>query len=565
MGTSNWQNIPYVVDVVMKIEPRRVLDVGVGFGRWGMVLREFGEVWFGRIHPEAWEMRIEGIEAFPDNVTPYHPHFYDEIHRGDASEIMEKLDGGWDLVVFGDVLEHFDKAEGKRLLGLALAEAGYVLVNLPLGEHWEQGEVYGNPYEAHLSHWDEEDFAAWPLVRKELFDDYVGRPFGVLVLSRDDPKGLAGSLFSEDARAEWEAAHGPPTLARRARRLAGRAVRKAKAVAADRRRAGGPGIDLDRDVLAAAAGGALAVAPAGWLGVGASTRHLFDHVLPMPGELPDPWQVAGELADAGVEHLVLSGVTPDLLAVARSLRAARPGARVDVLWHGNYLQAREDYAWDMLQAALEAARDGLVHTVGVVKAGMEQWLAGLGVRSALVLNYVSEIPIAPSTPDPDGPHFGLWAAAEGYRKLPYAMLAAASMIEGAVVYSTGLSARAQSFAEVAGLDFRSEGLMAPEELPERIRRTHLTLYVTQSESAPMLPLESLAAGVPCLIGPVSHYFEGAFDLHSRLVVPYPDRADVIAEHIREALDERDGIVAAYRGWAPGYNERARESVRRFLA
>ncbi len=565
MGTSNWQNIPYVVDVLMKIEPRRVLDVGVGFGRWGMVLREFGEVWFGRIHPESWELRIEGIEAFPANVTPYHPHFYDEIHQGDASEIMEKLDGGWDLVLFGDVLEHFEKAEGRRLLGLALAEADYVIVNLPLGEHWEQGEAYGNPYEAHLSHWDEADFEGWPVVRQRLFDDYVGRPFGVFVLSSEDPRGLARSLFSEDARAEWEAAHGPPSVARRARSLAGRAVRKARAVAAERRQARAREADLDGAVLEAAAGGALAVAPEGWLGVGASTRRLFDHTLVLPGELRDPWQVAGDLADAGVDHLVLSGVTTDLLAVARSLRAARPGARVDVLWHGNYLQAREDYAWDMLQAVLAAARDGLVHTVGVVKAGMEQWLAGRGVRAALVLNYVPDIPAGPSTPDPGGPHLGIWVAAEGYRKLPYAMLAAASMIDGAVVHATGLSPRAQSFAEVAGLDFEPERLQAPEELPARIRRTHLTLYVTQSESAPMLPLESLAAGVPCLVGPVSHYFEDDPDLHSRLVVPYPDRADVIADHIRVALDQRAEIVAGYRAWAPAYNERARESVRRFLS
>jgi hypothetical protein len=80
----------------------------------------------------------------------------------------------------------------------------------------------------------------------------------------------------------------------------------------------------------------------------------------------------------------------------------------------------------------------------------------------------------------------------------------------------------------------------------------------------MLPLESLSVGTPAVIGPTSHLFEDEAYLHERLVVPYPDRADVIARHIRRALDERAEIVARYAQYAPSYNARARESVRDFL-
>ena len=45
MGTSNWQNIPWCEQSIMQIEPERVHDIGVGFGRWRMILREFGDVW----------------------------------------------------------------------------------------------------------------------------------------------------------------------------------------------------------------------------------------------------------------------------------------------------------------------------------------------------------------------------------------------------------------------------------------------------------------------------------------------------------------------------------------
>ncbi len=160
----------------------------------------------------------------------------------------------------------------------------------------------------------------------------------------------------------------------------------------------------------------------------------------------------------------------------------------------------------------------------------------------------------------------MWLPAEGYRKLPYAMLAAAGMVDGAIVHASGLSARAVEFAELSGLDTAHlETRVLPEgELRERMGRTHVSLYVTQSECAPMLPFESMAAGVPCLIGPTSHLFEDDPELAERLVVPYPDRAEVIAGYVRDALAAREEIVAAYRRYAPGYAERARASVKAFL-
>ena len=81
----------------------------------------------------------------------------------------------------------------------------------------------------------------------------------------------------------------------------------------------------------------------------------------------------------------------------------------------------------------------------------------------------------------------------------------------------------------------------------------------------MLPLESLAKGVPCLLGPNSHLFEDDATLRDFLVVDYHERADVIARDMQRVLEARSEVVEAYRRWAPGYEERARQSVRDFLA
>ena len=196
MGTSNWQQIPFCVEVLMKISPSSVLDIGVGFGRWGIITREFCDVWASRVFKEDWKVRVEGIEAFPRNVAAYHASFYDKIHIGDAVDLLPTLPGPWSVVIFGDVLEHFTKEKAVELLTIALNRSDYVLVNIPIGHGWEQGEAYGNKYERHLSEWWPDEFKAFNLVLYTMLKNYSGQPHGSFVLSRNDPRNLRAGLFT---------------------------------------------------------------------------------------------------------------------------------------------------------------------------------------------------------------------------------------------------------------------------------------------------------------------------------------------------------------------------------
>ena len=195
-GTSSWHNIGYCVDVMMKIDPGSVLDVGVGFGRWGMLVREFCEVWRGRYFSDQWTVRVDGIEAFEKNVCEYHRHFYNQIFVGDAAEFLTPDRCRYDLIILGDVLEHFERGAAQELLDRCIAGARYVMANIPLGAAYEQGEMYGNVYERHRSVWHVSDFQRRELRHYRLFRNYIERPYGVFVLSREDPKAVALGLFS---------------------------------------------------------------------------------------------------------------------------------------------------------------------------------------------------------------------------------------------------------------------------------------------------------------------------------------------------------------------------------
>jgi hypothetical protein len=181
VGTSNWQNISYCVGLLRRIRPSSLLDVGTGFGRWGVLSREFLDVWEGREARELWRARIEGIEAFEGCLTPVHAYVYDSVHVGDAVELLPGL-GNYDVVYLGDVVEHQAKDRGWLLLDLACRHAERAaVVTIPIGEGWDQGmSDDGNPHHPHRSVWTLDDFDRYPDARREVFSDYLGRQYLVL-------------------------------------------------------------------------------------------------------------------------------------------------------------------------------------------------------------------------------------------------------------------------------------------------------------------------------------------------------------------------------------------------
>ena len=184
MGTSNWQNISYVIDIIKAINPYRILDFGMGFGRWGILAREFLEVWGDENYSGTWKRQIDGVEVFPDYIKPYHQHFYSNIYIEEGYEWIQKCSFGYDLVIFGDVIEHFEKSRGLELIEKALTISQYILINIPLGEYWKQSKKNKNKFEEHKSVWSSSDFNQYKHKVMKYFRDNTGRKFCVALISK---------------------------------------------------------------------------------------------------------------------------------------------------------------------------------------------------------------------------------------------------------------------------------------------------------------------------------------------------------------------------------------------
>jgi len=140
----------------------------------------------GNSKPE-WKINIDGLEIFPAYIKEYHNYFYNNIIIADALAYIPKIDENYDLIIFGDVIEHFEKRQGIELINTALSKSKYILINIPLGDNWEQSGNE-NPYEEHKSIWTISDFKTYPYKIIKVFDDNIFRKYAVLLISNSEIK-----------------------------------------------------------------------------------------------------------------------------------------------------------------------------------------------------------------------------------------------------------------------------------------------------------------------------------------------------------------------------------------
>jgi hypothetical protein len=182
MPLSIWQGMEDCLQAITERRPRAVLDAGIGFGLWGHLLRQYLDVWSGRIHPEQWTTRIDGIEIAESRVQAHARYLYSNVYIGDIRELVPARAEAqrYDVILFGDVLEHLPKNDALALLEASLRLAGsLVVVRIPMGEGWRREGR--EPPDHHRSQWSPDDFMDYPATLR--LYDYIGNPYALVTIA----------------------------------------------------------------------------------------------------------------------------------------------------------------------------------------------------------------------------------------------------------------------------------------------------------------------------------------------------------------------------------------------
>lgn len=138
---------------------RTVLDIGAGAGKWGRLLGGVAE-------------RIDAVEVWRGYVERYSlPELYRHVFLVDMRDfVIPPMP--YDVVIFGDVLEHVPRAASIAVVERFRASGSRLFLTVPISL-CPQGAVNGNPHEAHVDQWTHDELLAqgWLPLHRGLNDD----------------------------------------------------------------------------------------------------------------------------------------------------------------------------------------------------------------------------------------------------------------------------------------------------------------------------------------------------------------------------------------------------------
>lgn len=312
-----------------------------------------------------------------------------------------------------------------------------------------------------------------------------------------------------------------------------------------------------------------------WKGVTAATLNLFPCALPVPlsaAQHPDDLDEAAieAIAEAIVawpfRTIVFSGGDTAFFRLFEECRRRRPALDFRLLWHSSYMQMGELHDWNLLLPWLAAAQTRRLTRFGVVKPGMDCFLAAQDVEAVFVQNAV---PFQRSTTVPAArPDVaGIWlSGSSDYRKPVVPSLLAMAGIPGLRLRGAGLGEAGCRIVDELGIPMAAKfaAPIAHADLLAQMRQTAVTLYVTISECMPMVPLESMAQGAPCIVGPATELFTDDPELAELLVVGDPTDPVAIRRVLAGVLADRARLRGRCADFLEALNARSTASLAAFL-
>jgi len=155
-------NIVPILEIIVEQNPKRILDIGTAFGKFGLLAREAilsvraeGE----NLRPED-DLTIDCVEmAKYFQKQPYHEVLYQNHYHVDARTIDWTKMPKYDTVLLIDVIEHWTKEEGMRVIVDIKKNTGAkIIISTPRNTEMYEHPIYGKDCPTHKSQWLPMDF-----------------------------------------------------------------------------------------------------------------------------------------------------------------------------------------------------------------------------------------------------------------------------------------------------------------------------------------------------------------------------------------------------------------------
>ncbi len=305
-----------------------------------------------------------------------------------------------------------------------------------------------------------------------------------------------------------------------------------------------------------------------YIGITNSTKEIFDNRIELKEifkskEISD---IAESIATNNIKQVIFSSIAYGYKTLAEKVYEKNSDIQIKFFWHGShslFVNRDEEY---FLNSILDLAKRNIVKSIGFAKESIAEYYKLKGYNSYFVKNTVNNIEVIKKDKieNSDNIKIGIYSSGDRWEKNTYNQLSACSLIPNALVECIPTTKVVKDFCDIMNIKLNCEySFLNRQALLQKMSHNDINMYVTFTECAPMIPLESLEVGVPCLLGNNNHYFNKT-ELEQYLVVNSEDSIDEIAEKTMLCIKNKDKIIELYRKWKKTYDLESKQSVNDFL-
>jgi hypothetical protein len=281
---------------------------------------------------------------------------------------------------------------------------------------------------------------------------------------------------------------------------------------------------------------------------------------------PEIEEIADCLAASGATHFIADGFYAGYTGLLRLLRKRIPNAGIFYIHHGSFFQMLEDPSMpSVLGGIFRLQREGVIDRIGFCKAGMADAFRQLGIPAFEVMNRVPQQDLPPRREWKEPASVFIPVGAQ-LRKNPHTQLLGALLCPDVdeIHLTCDLDLRYLPPAVQKSVKLKIHRNLDRDATCRLMQESNVVLYATLSECAPMVPLESLALGVPCLTGDNHGQFDEYPALAKQLLISRADDPWAIATAISNVKRNYRECCREIQAFNQHYDRRAAQSLEDFL-
>ena len=307
-----------------------------------------------------------------------------------------------------------------------------------------------------------------------------------------------------------------------------------------------------------------------WIGVKNSTKDTFgNNVIEIP-EIYNEVEaklIAKEIILAGKKMVAFNAFAYGWEKIMKALKIEKNDIIVRLVVHGSNALLSEPYDWDVYKKMISLYNEKIIDQLVFVKKSLFEFYKKKGYNTLFLMNDViikDKEKYIVKNKNNDKIKIGFYTSGDRWVKNTYNQLSAISLIDNCTLDCVAINEKISTMSQLYNINLSGEwNSISREELYERLAKNDINVYVTFTECAPLIPLESLELGTLCITGNNHHYFEDS-ELENYLVVNRVDNIMDIYQKINFALEHKAEIFEIYKCWKEKYSKEVQRNREEFF-